>query len=63
MGDLKAPFLAVVPSSKIILTTRLGHVASRLGPTQRHNLKLLSDDACWSLFMKHAFESTDVNAL
>ncbi|KAK9200403.1 hypothetical protein WN944_015600 [Citrus x changshan-huyou] len=61
--DLKAQFLTAAPSSKIILTTRLGHVASRLGPTQRHNLKLLFDDACWSLFMKHAFESIYVNAL
>ena len=61
--DLKAPFLAAAPYSQIILTTRLWHVALTMGPTQYYNLKLLADDDCWSLFMKHAFEGRDINAL
>ncbi|KAH9782666.1 putative disease resistance RPP13-like protein 1 [Citrus sinensis] len=60
--DLKAPFLAAAPNSKMIVTTRNPNVASTMGPIEHYNLKSLSDDDCWSIFIKHAFESRDLNA-
>ncbi|KAL9437302.1 hypothetical protein AB3S75_023207 [Citrus x aurantiifolia] len=60
--DLKAPFLAAAPNSKMIVTTRNSNVASTMGPIEHYNLKSLSDDDCWSIFIKHAFESRDLNA-
>ncbi|KAK9200556.1 hypothetical protein WN944_015754 [Citrus x changshan-huyou] len=60
--DLKAPFLGAAPNSKMIVTTRNSNVASTMGPIEHYNLKSLSDDDCWSIFIKHAFESRDLNA-
>ncbi|KAH9726743.1 putative disease resistance RPP13-like protein 1 [Citrus sinensis] len=60
--DLKAPFLAAAPNSKMIVTTRNSNVASTMGPIEHYNLKSLSDDDCWSIFIKQAFESRDLNA-
>ncbi|KDO46212.1 hypothetical protein CISIN_1g047894mg, partial [Citrus sinensis] len=60
--DLKAPFLAAEPNSKMIVTTRNSNVASTMGPIEHYNLKSLSDDDCWSIFIKHVFESRDLNA-
>ncbi|XP_006478530.2 putative disease resistance RPP13-like protein 1 [Citrus sinensis] len=57
--DLKAPFLAAAPNSKIIVTTRHSHVASTMGPVEHYNLSLLSDDDCWFVFMNHAFDTRD----
>ncbi|KAJ4725309.1 Disease resistance protein [Melia azedarach] len=60
---LKSPFIAAAPGSKIILTTRSMEVASTVaGPTKSYELKLLSDDDCWSVFVKHAFQRGDVGA-
>ncbi|KAJ4723524.1 Disease resistance protein [Melia azedarach] len=56
---LKSPFMGSAPKSKIIVTTRHAHVASTMGPVEHYNLQLLSDEDCWSVFMKHVFESTD----
>lgn len=60
--DLNAPLLAAAPNSKVIVTTRHSRVASTMGPVERYNLKYLSDNDCWSLFTKHAFEGRDINA-
>ncbi|KAH9782464.1 putative disease resistance protein [Citrus sinensis] len=60
--DLKAPFLAAAPNSKIIVTTRHAHVASTMEPIQQYNLQCLSDEDCWSLFMMHAFVGQDITA-
>ncbi|KAK9200378.1 hypothetical protein WN944_015575 [Citrus x changshan-huyou] len=57
--DLKAPFLAAAPNSKIIVTTRHSHVASTMGSVEHYNLSLLSDDDCWFVFMNHAFDTRD----
>lgn len=35
-------------------------VALTVGTIEYYNLKLLSDDDCWSVFVKHAFEKRDV---
>ncbi|ESR55244.1 hypothetical protein CICLE_v10018499mg [Citrus x clementina] len=59
---LKAPFMAGAPNSKIIVTTRHSNVASTMGSIEHYNLKLLSDEDCWSVFAKHAFESRDAGA-
>ncbi|KAK9200554.1 hypothetical protein WN944_015752 [Citrus x changshan-huyou] len=61
--DLKAPFLAAAPNSKMIITTRNLHVASTMGPIDHYNLKHLLDDDCWSIFKTHALEGRDHNAL
>jgi hypothetical protein len=59
---LKTPFAAGAPGSKIILTTRDADVALMVGPTEYHCLKPLSDQDCWSVFVKHAFENRDLGA-
>ncbi|KAH7544552.1 hypothetical protein JRO89_XS15G0184200 [Xanthoceras sorbifolium] len=53
--SLKAPFMVGAPGSKIIVTTRSTEVALTMRPHERYDLKLLSDDDCWSMFAKHAF--------
>ncbi|KAH9726720.1 putative disease resistance RPP13-like protein 1 [Citrus sinensis] len=60
--DLKAPFLAAAPNSKMIITTRHSDVASTMGPIEHYNLKSLLDDDCWSIFIKHALEGRDLSA-
>ncbi|KAK9200411.1 hypothetical protein WN944_015608 [Citrus x changshan-huyou] len=60
--DLKAPLMGAAPNSKIVVTTRHSHVASTMEPIQQYNLRCLSDEDCWSLFMMHAFVSRDLTA-
>ncbi|XP_024042990.1 putative disease resistance protein RGA1 [Citrus clementina] len=60
--DLKAPLLAAAPNSKMIITTRHSHVASTMGPIKHYNLKRLLDEDCWSIFIKHAYESRSLKA-
>ncbi|KAH7574711.1 hypothetical protein JRO89_XS03G0333700 [Xanthoceras sorbifolium] len=60
---LKSPFLAGAKGSKMIVTTRLEDVALIVGrKIDCYKLKLLSNDDCWSVFKKHAFESEDMGA-
>ena len=59
---LKTPFAAGKPGSKIILTTRDSDVALMVGPPEYHRLTPLSDQDCWSVFVKHAFENRDLEA-
>ncbi|KAI9186425.1 hypothetical protein LWI28_017117 [Acer negundo] len=59
---LKSPFVAGARGSKIIMTTRSADVALTIGPIEYHSLKLLSDNDCWSEFVKHAFEGRDIDA-
>ncbi|KAL5802106.1 hypothetical protein ACOSQ4_030411 [Xanthoceras sorbifolium] len=60
---LKSPFLAGAKGSKMMVTTRLEDVALIMGhEIDCYKLKLLSDDDCWSVFKKHAFESEVMGA-
>ncbi|KAJ4725390.1 Disease resistance protein [Melia azedarach] len=59
---LKSPFMAGVPGSMILVTTRSADVALTIEPAGYYDLKLLSDDGCWSVFLKHAFGSRDIGA-
>ncbi|KAH9681532.1 putative disease resistance protein [Citrus sinensis] len=56
---LKSPFMAGAPGSRIIVTTRSMDVALTMGSGKNYELKLLSDDDCWSVFVAHAFEGRD----
>ncbi|KAI9188594.1 hypothetical protein LWI28_006768 [Acer negundo] len=57
---LRSPFLFGVLGSKVIVTTRLQEVALTMRPRGGHyKLDCLSDDDCWSLFMKFAFAGKD----
>ncbi|KAK4594783.1 hypothetical protein RGQ29_018480 [Quercus rubra] len=56
---LRCPFEFGALGSKIIVTTRDHGVSTITGTTQPYDLKVLSNDACWSLFIQHARESTD----
>ncbi|XP_031282856.1 putative disease resistance RPP13-like protein 1 [Pistacia vera] len=59
--NLKAPFMAGAPGSRIIVTTRhLKVVSIMTGSNASHNVKLLSEEECWSVFAKHAFKIKDI---
>ncbi|KAL5765109.1 hypothetical protein ACOSQ2_017703 [Xanthoceras sorbifolium] len=57
---LKSPFMFGATGSKVIVTTRLQEVASTMRPQGCFELNMLSDDDCWLVFVKHAFEGRDV---
>ncbi|TYI29637.1 hypothetical protein ES332_A05G330600v1 [Gossypium tomentosum] len=57
--ELASPFTSGAKNSKIIVTTRDENVAAIMRnnvPTYR--LDVLSDDDCWKLFAKHAFDGS-----
>ncbi|KAL5803848.1 hypothetical protein ACOSQ3_030648 [Xanthoceras sorbifolium] len=55
--SLRSPFMDGAQGSKIIVTTRLDRVASTMGSSKKlHRLQILSNNECWSLFTKHAFD-------
>ncbi|KAI9186191.1 hypothetical protein LWI28_014580 [Acer negundo] len=60
--SLKAPFMAGAPGSKIIVTTRSTEVALTMRPRERYDLKLLSDEDCWSMFVTHALSNRGTSA-
>ncbi|XP_058107194.1 disease resistance protein RGA2-like isoform X2 [Magnolia sinica] len=53
---LRLPFQAGAPGSRIIVTTRLEDVASRMGSTHMQKLDVLSDADCWLVFSRRALE-------
>ncbi|KAI8570633.1 hypothetical protein RHMOL_Rhmol01G0051100 [Rhododendron molle] len=62
-SSLKSPFNDGAPGSKVIVTTRIMDVAFMIaGPNKHHFLKELSEDECWSVFARHAFEDRSMDA-
>ncbi|KAL6326860.1 hypothetical protein AAG906_012135 [Vitis piasezkii] len=54
---LRAPLSVGAKGSKVIVTTRNRNVALMMGAAENlHELNPLLEDACWSVFEKHAFE-------
>ncbi|XP_034680470.1 putative disease resistance RPP13-like protein 1 [Vitis riparia] len=60
--SLRSPLLEGAPGSKILVTTRNKNVATMMGGDKNfYELKHLSDNDCWELFKKHAFENRNTN--
>ncbi|XP_061373257.1 putative disease resistance RPP13-like protein 1 [Gastrolobium bilobum] len=56
---LRTPFSEGKQGSRIIITTRQGDVAQMTHTFPIYHLEPLSDEDCWSLLSKHAFENGD----
>ncbi|KAH1064630.1 hypothetical protein J1N35_029617 [Gossypium stocksii] len=56
--ELASPFTSGAKNSKIILTTRDENVAAIMRNVPTYRLDVLSDDDCWKLFAKHAFDGS-----
>ena len=56
---LSKPLKNGASGGRIVVTTRNQHVAALMGAFFTYPLAHLSDDACWSLFAKHAFWSSN----
>ncbi|KAM6567876.1 hypothetical protein CsatA_027004 [Cannabis sativa] len=52
--EVMKPFNGGAKGSKIIVTTRNGKVADIIRTVDTHQLRELSEDECWALFVKHA---------
>eukprot|EP00268_Persea_americana_P015262 TRINITY_DN16974_c0_g1_i1.p1 TRINITY_DN16974_c0_g1~~TRINITY_DN16974_c0_g1_i1.p1 ORF type:complete len:104 (+),score=13.63 TRINITY_DN16974_c0_g1_i1:27-314(+) len=48
--------------SRILVTTRSQRVSSMIGTVPTHSLPGLSDDDCWSLFIRRAFAEGNSDA-
>ena len=60
--SLRSPFLEGAPGSKILVTTRNKNVATMMGGDKNlYELKHLSNNDCWLVFQRHAFEHINVN--
>ncbi|KAJ9685239.1 hypothetical protein PVL29_017316 [Vitis rotundifolia] len=60
--SLRSPFLEGAEGSKILVTSRSKNVAIMMGGDKNmYELKQLSDDDCWLVFQKHAFEHTNIS--
>ncbi|KAL6311831.1 hypothetical protein AAG906_025780 [Vitis piasezkii] len=60
--SLRSPLLEGAPGSKILVTTRNKNVATMMGGDKNfYELKHLSENDCWELFKKHAFENRNTN--
>ncbi|CAL5382424.1 unnamed protein product [Camellia sinensis] len=59
---LKKPFRDGAQGSKVVVTTRNKGVAKMMRAIELHDIEVLSDDDCWSLFSRHAFENRSMDA-
>lgn len=59
---LLKPFTSVRQGSKIIVTTRNENVASIIFSVSTQHIKKLSEDDCWLVLSKHAFDGGDFSA-
>ncbi|KAL7162019.1 hypothetical protein ACSBR2_042484 [Camellia fascicularis] len=60
--SLRSPFGYGEHGSRVIVTTRNESVSSIMQTVPIHRLQQLSDEDCWKLFVKHAFEKGDCGA-
>ncbi|KAJ9697432.1 hypothetical protein PVL29_009311 [Vitis rotundifolia] len=61
-SHLQIPFKSGARGSKIVVTTRHTNVASLMRADNYHHLlKPLSNDDCWNVFVKHAFENKNID--
>ncbi|CAL5444298.1 unnamed protein product [Camellia sinensis] len=60
--SLRNPFGYGEHGSRVIVTTRNESVSSIMQTVPIHRLQQLSDEDCWKLFAKHAFEKGDCGA-
>ncbi|CAL5361697.1 unnamed protein product [Camellia sinensis] len=60
--SLRSPFGYGEHGSRIIVTTRNESVSSIMQTVPIHRLQQLSDEDCWKLFAKHAFDKGDCGA-
>ena len=61
-NTLQTPFKYGEKGSRIIITTRDANVARTMRAyDSRYTLQPLSDDDCWSLFVKHACETENIH--
>ncbi|PPS16216.1 hypothetical protein GOBAR_AA04364 [Gossypium barbadense] len=56
--ELASPCTSGAKNSKIIVTTRDENVAAIMRNVPTYHLDVLSDDDCWKLFSKHAFDGS-----
>ncbi|CAL5382416.1 unnamed protein product [Camellia sinensis] len=59
---LRKPFNNGAQGSKVVVTTRNKGVAKMMRAIELHDIEVLSDDDCWSLFSRHAFENRSIDA-
>ncbi|CAL5381837.1 unnamed protein product [Camellia sinensis] len=59
---LKKPFNDGAQGSKVMVTTRNSDIATMMATVELHDVKVLSDEDCWSLFAQHAFANTSIDA-
>ncbi|XP_060960361.1 putative disease resistance RPP13-like protein 1 [Cannabis sativa] len=59
--EVMKPFNGGAKGSKIIVTTRNGKVADIIRTVDTHQLRELSEDECWALFVKHASSENSRN--
>ncbi|CAL5331505.1 unnamed protein product [Camellia sinensis] len=59
---LKKPFSDGAQGSKVMVTTRDRDVARMMGAVELHDIEVLSDEDCWSLFAQHAFVNPSIDA-
>ncbi|KAL7162024.1 hypothetical protein ACSBR2_042488 [Camellia fascicularis] len=60
--SLRNPFGYGEHGSRVIVTTRNESISSIMQTVPIHRLQQLSDEDCWKLFAKHAFEKGDCGA-
>ncbi|KAJ9671111.1 hypothetical protein PVL29_027211 [Vitis rotundifolia] len=61
-SHLQTPFKSGARGSKLVVTTRHTNVASLMRADNYHHLlKPLSNDDCWNVFVKHAFENKNIH--
>ncbi|KAL7233305.1 hypothetical protein ACSBR1_017019 [Camellia fascicularis] len=59
---LKKPFNDGAQGSKVVVTTRNRDIATMMATVELHDIKILSNKHCWSLFAQHAFANTNIDA-